>query len=232
MKLYNEHVYAGALRCCTDLATTKLEWPSIVANEHGDKHPVIFHHLVGEERREEDSPSWLNEDEIKQVIEYTKDLLAHGCVAAEEIGIISPYQKQCQRLRSALRAERIRSVDVGTTEIFQGREKQVIIATTVRSLKAEEITNDIRLTLGFLGNYKRTNVVLSRAKALLIVVGNLHVLSKDDMWNKVLRTVDKMGSIRGEPFAMEVPTIRDDGVRFVQTSAGVADGEMVWPERL
>ena len=121
---------------------------------------------------------------------------------------------------------------MGTTEVYQGREKKVIIVSTVRSLLAGEITNDIRLTLGFLGNYKRTNVVLSRAKALIIVVGNLQVLSTDDMWNKVLRTVEKMGSIRGEPFALANPTIRDDGVFYAQTASGLADGETVWRELL
>ena len=60
---------------------------------------------------------------------------------------------------------------VGSTEMFQGQERRVIIISTVRSSK-EWVTSDQRHNLGFLANPKRYNVAVTRAKALLIVVGN------------------------------------------------------------
>ena len=52
-----------------------------------------------------------------------------------------------------------------------------IIVSTVRSRDQEEAGNDFRVTLGILGNFKRTNVALSRAKAPIIMVGNFRICS-------------------------------------------------------
>jgi helicase MOV-10 len=52
----------------------------------------------------------------------------------------------------------------------------VIIISTVRSTQDKVITDDLRFNLGFLNNPKRFNVAITRAKALLIVVGNPIVL--------------------------------------------------------
>jgi len=134
---------------------------------------------------------------------YLMRLLAFG-VAPEDIGIISPYHQQCQRLRYICMGEGV-AVEVGTTELFQGREKRVIIISTVRSRQEEAIAGDLRFSLGFLGNYKRTNVALSRARSLLIVVGNLALLSRDATWHNVLRLARGMGCMRGPPFQLAEP---------------------------
>lgn len=72
----------------------------------------------------------------------------------------------------------IKELQTGTVEQFQGHEKKIIIITTVRSYYEEELKNDLQFKLGFVQNYKRLNVALSRAIDALIVVGNGKYLSK------------------------------------------------------
>ena len=68
-----------------------------------------------------------------------------------------------------------RGVTVGTTEEFQGQERKVIILSTVRS-SPEYVNIDTQYRLGFLADSKRFNVAITRAQALLIVVGNPRIL--------------------------------------------------------
>lgn len=76
------------------------------------------------------------------MVEYVTKLLkmtiqdekgCHRKVEAKDIGIVSPYKKQSTKIRELCRAKKIPDLDVGSVEIFQGREKPIIIATTVRS---------------------------------------------------------------------------------------------------
>ena len=83
-----------------------------------------------------------------------------------------------QKIRQKLRKdEKTKEVMVGSTEEFQGQERRVIIVSTVRS-SPEYVYTDNQYKLGFLKNPKRFNVAITRAKALLIVVGNPHILSQ------------------------------------------------------
>jgi superfamily I DNA and/or RNA helicase len=53
-------------------------------------------------------------------------------------------------------------------------------------------------SLGFLTNYKRTNVALSRAKSLLLVVGNMKLLSTDQTWSNAIGLAKNMGAMTGD----------------------------------
>ncbi|XP_078409442.1 RNA helicase Mov10l1-like [Cetorhinus maximus] len=149
--------------------------------------PIIFHGLRGNEMREGSNPSWFNPKEAVQVMRYCC-LLAKHCtnpVQPSEIGVIAPYQKQVQKIRILLRSGYLSDIKVGSVEEFQGQEKLVIIVSTVRSSE-ENLCEDTRYVLGFLSNPKRFNVAITRAKALLIVVGNPHILLKDPCWGAFL----------------------------------------------
>jgi hypothetical protein len=89
-------------------------------------------------------------------------------------------------------------MQVGSTEMFQGQERKVIIISTVRSSEAW-IDFDAKHNLGFLDNPKRFNVAVTRAQALLIVVGNPHVLSVDANWRALIEYCVQHGAYRGEP---------------------------------
>jgi len=219
LKLYNKTVYGGMLQCCSPKSSYDMEaWPECPRN--GTPHPIIFHHCEGEETRTKDSPSWQNVAESEEVKKYLMKLLEFG-VQPSDIGIISPYHKQCQRLNFMCKGEGV-DVEVGTTELFQGREKRVIIISTVRSRQKDEIGADFRFSLGFLGSYKRTNVALSRARSMLIVVGNMTLLSHDSTWHNVIKQVRDMGCTRGGRFEIK-KAIYGESSEWGQTS-GISQG--------
>ena len=78
----------------------------------------------------------------------------------------------------------------------------MIIITTVRS-SADHVGHDIKHKLGFVAAPKRFNVAVSRAKALLIIVGNPHVLVTDPHWARLLRWARDHGAYRGIPYPEE-----------------------------
>ena len=82
--------------------------------------------------REEGSPSFFNPEEIFHVLEYMKQLIDHG-IDEDDIGVITPYRRQVQKLKRRLEDRGWGDVTVGTTEEFQGQERKVIIVSTVRS---------------------------------------------------------------------------------------------------
>ncbi|GLG97996.1 Probable RNA helicase armi [Gryllus bimaculatus] len=145
---------------------------------------VIFHGVRGVNFQDSDCPSWFNPQELVQIIYYLKDFLDAG-LTPDDIGVITPYQKQVQKLRSLLNQLELPSPKVGSVEEFQGQERLVILLSTVRS-STKHVDSDIRHSLGFVASPQRLNVALTRARALLIIIGNPHLLSRDAYWKKTL----------------------------------------------
>ncbi|XP_012590537.1 PREDICTED: putative helicase Mov10l1 [Condylura cristata] len=148
--------------------------------------PLIFHGVRGSEAREGRSPSWFNPAEAVQVMRYCC-LLARSHarrVLAGDIGVITPYRKQVEKIKILLRNVDLTDIKVGSVEEFQGQEHLVVIISTVRS--NEDRFEDDRYFLGFLSNSKRFNVAITRPKALLIVLGNPHVLVRDPCFGALL----------------------------------------------
>lgn len=54
-------------------------------------------------------------------------------ITLNDIGIISPYKKQCKKIRAACRNHYWDGIQIGSVEVFQGKEKPIIIVSTVRS---------------------------------------------------------------------------------------------------
>lgn len=69
-------------------------------------------------------------------------------------------------------------VQVSSVDAFQGREKDIIILSCVRSNEHQSI--------GFLADPRRLNVALTRAKYGCIILGNPRVLSRTQLWNSLL----------------------------------------------
>lgn len=158
--------------------------------------PLIFHSCNGENLQEGNSPSWFNIQEIETVMEYVRELRDFG-VGADEIGIITPYRRQVKKMRLALALTGLRDVSVGSCEQFQGQERKVIIISTVRS-SPDLLQQDARFNLGFVGNRKRFNVAVTRAQALLIVVGNPRVLCGDENWRELYEHCRENGACTGD----------------------------------
>ena len=68
----------------------------------------------------------------------------------------------------------------------------MIIISAVRS-KEEFLDTDFRHKLGFLKNPKRFNVAITRAKALLVLVGNPNILSGDEHWRELIEHIIAKG---------------------------------------
>ncbi|XP_014648792.1 PREDICTED: putative helicase Mov10l1 [Ceratotherium simum simum] len=176
--------YHKELEVCADpkVVTSLLGWEKLPKKGF----PLIFHGVRGSEAREGRSPSWFNPAEAVQVMRYCC-LLARSTssqVSAGDIGVITPYRKQVEKIKILLRNVDLTDVKVGSVEEFQGQECLVIIISTVRS--NEDSFEDDRYFLGFLSNSKRFNVAITRPKALLIVLGNPYILVRDPCFGALL----------------------------------------------
>ena len=101
---------------------------------------------------------------------------------------------------------------VGTCEKLQGQERKVIIISTVRS-STEYLESDQHFGLGFIKHPKRFNVAITRAKALLITIGNPHILSKDPNWSKLLRFCQVNNAYEGCEFEFDHGDNDDEAYR-------------------
>jgi superfamily I DNA and/or RNA helicase len=127
-----------------------------------------------EEGAVEDSDSRDNEGEARVVEAAVRALRAAG-LDAGDIGVITPYAAQAARLSHALHEEITAGLEVDSVDGFQGREKEAIVLSLVRSNPLGEI--------GFVKDARRLNVSITRAKRKLVVVGDSATLST----NEVLR---------------------------------------------
>nr|XP_043619142.1 probable RNA helicase SDE3 [Erigeron canadensis] len=183
LSLPSELFYEGELISCKEDDTLHpLTWKDILPNP---EFPVIFLGVQGVDEREGNNPSWFNRIEASEVVEIIIDLIEKKGVKCQDIGVITPYRQQVLKISNALETFVGSEIKVGTVESFQGQEREVIIVSTVRSTIKHNET-DKRHLLGFLSNPKRFNVAITRARSLLIAVGNPHIICKDDHWNKLL----------------------------------------------
>lgn len=74
----------------------------------------------------------------------------------------------------------------------------MIIISTVRSTR-DFVTYDLKHTLGFVANPRRLNVAVTRAQALLLIIGDPSVLSLDPLWRAFLNYIHLNGGWKGDP---------------------------------
>lgn len=155
--------------------------------------PVLLHSVKAECAQVRNGFSWYNNEELKVVVGYVNSLLDFGIngkpVQETDIGIVSPYKAQRDRLCNSFATRK--GIEIGTSEYYQGREKKIIIISTVRS-------GDI--SVGFLKDEKRLNVVLTRAKSLLILVCNPETMQKDPLWRKFIKFCRDNNACVGEEY--------------------------------
>ncbi len=125
--------------------------------------PVVFVDLEGTESLPERSTSWENAAEADCTVRTVRRLCGYG-VAPEAVGVITPYLSQTRRIRRGLDREGLEAVEVKSVDGFQGREKEVIVISFVRSNVAHSV--------GFVADARRLNVAMTRARSKLIMVGN------------------------------------------------------------
>lgn len=91
-----------------------------------------------------------------------------------------------QQIRDLLLELDLKLPKISSVEGFQGQERKIIILSTVRSSN-NLIDEDLRHALGFVASPRRLNVAITRARALLIILGNPKLLSSDPYWRSVLQ---------------------------------------------
>ncbi|XP_039956870.1 putative helicase MOV-10 [Bactrocera tryoni] len=144
--------------------------------------PVIFMAVYGKLGKCSTSCSSFNQLEINAVVRTIQQLR----VKPSDIGVISPYKLQCTHIKRNLKEKNIQGVEVGTVELFQGREKPIIIASFVKSF----------CNLGFTADPQRLNVVLSRAQSLLILIGNPKTLQRSDDFEYIIQQCTYMDNFK------------------------------------
>ncbi|XP_046748757.1 putative helicase MOV-10 [Diprion similis] len=163
--------------------------------------PLIFHAVNGHECRNSNSPSICNMAEVDVIMVYLESLIGTKLggrkLEQKDIGIVTPYKLQRNKIHQELENRNWDEVSVGTVEIFQGQERDVIIMSTVRSLM---VKHNGREHLGFLSNPKRFNVAITRAKSLLITVGNQRILQVDPYWDKLITYCKENNAYTGARF--------------------------------
>lgn len=145
--------------------------------------PMMFWSNIGLEELSASGTSYLNRTEAANVEKIVTRFFKAG-VHPRDIGIITPYEGQRSYVVSSMqntgtfKKEHYKEIEVASVDAFQGREKDFIILSCVRS-------NDHQ-GIGFLSDPRRLNVALTRAKYGLVILGNPKVLSKHPLWNYLL----------------------------------------------
>ncbi|KAJ7370129.1 Helicase MOV-10 [Desmophyllum pertusum] len=181
--------------CAGDFRNVMLDWDELP----NKRFPIVFHPVYGKDEREGSSPSFFNVAEVETIERYLKKLLDDNVrsrglkhLRPEMIGVISPYKRQVQKIQKMIEKRRFGpGIKVGSVEEFQGQERRIIILSTVRSTKKEFLEMDKDFHLGFLNNPKRFNVAITRAQALLILIGNPDMLRLDENWKRFLDHCDE-----------------------------------------
>ncbi len=137
--------------------------------------PVVFLDTKGScpERRRTGSKSRENPGESDIVRKLVRQLLELG-VKPGDIGVISPYDDQIDLMKRGLPED----VETKTVDGFQGREKEVILVSFVRSNKKGSI--------GFLEDLRRLNVSITRARKKLIMVGDSRTLNHHRTYRELI----------------------------------------------
>ncbi|KAJ4009040.1 hypothetical protein NW766_009223 [Fusarium irregulare] len=154
-----------------------------VEDNEDTNEPVIFIDTQGgdfPEKNEEDDKdtpkkgkaslhgdSKSNEMEASLVQQHVKQLVGAG-VRPEDIAVVTPYNAQLAVL--APLKDKFPGIELGSVDGFQGREKEAVIVSLVRSNSEGEV--------GFLGEKRRLNVAMTRPKRSLTVIGDSETVQK------------------------------------------------------
>ncbi len=165
----SSYFYKGLLATAAHLADagTHLTFIDTAGSGYNEKHGP-------------DGTSLQNEGELNIV----KQLIETASVSKFQTAFISPYSGQVTAAKEQLPKE----MRISTIDSFQGQEKENIILSLVRSNDDGDI--------GFLKDYRRMNVAITRAKEQLIVIGDSATIGADSFYKIFLAYVEQHGTYR------------------------------------
>jgi regulator of nonsense transcripts 1 len=170
----------------------------------------------------DDGVSKLNEAEAAAACDAVAALLAGGQCGVSDIAVVTPYAAQARLIRRMTRQLSRNAgppfVEVSSTDGFQGREKEAVVFSAVRS-------NSFG-TVGFVSDWRRVNVSFTRARRALIVIGNDQTLRRGDpdTWMPWLAWADAHGLNMDKP---GIPRGRYEPEQLRRVRGGTTAAEML-----
>lgn len=191
MNFSNAQFYENQLIAAPMVAQWKLP--------QGDIQPVVFIDTAGagfEEEINEETLSKFNSGEYfilrEHFLQFIQKLEEHE-LDMPSIGFITPYRAQIEHIRNEFADDEKTApyeefVTINTIDGFQGQERDVIYISLVRSNGKNEI--------GFLNDYRRMNVAMTRARKQLVIIGDSGTIGTDKFYADFMDYVDKIGGYR------------------------------------
>ncbi len=187
MQFPSEQFYEGKLLAHDSVARhTADELPGVAATALTSA-PVTFVDTAGagyDESWNDLLESRENGGEARLAVKILRELLASG-VRPKDVAILTPYVAQAKLLKTMAREP---GLEVGSVDGFQGREKEAVILSLVRSNEGGQI--------GFLGDLRRLNVAVTRARRCLIVIGDGATVARHPVYEKFVAHADALGAHR------------------------------------
>ncbi|XP_044457504.1 probable helicase MAGATAMA 3 isoform X2 [Triticum aestivum] len=164
--------------------------------------PFCFFDIDEVESKPSGTGSWVNEDEVEFITLLYHQLATHypELKSSSLVAVISPYKHQVKLLKDHFRStfgdQSKEVIDVNTVDGFQGREKEVVIFSCVRCNKEQNI--------GFVSDFRRMNVAITRARSAVLVIGSASTLQQDKHWNNLVESAKERGRYFkvSKPFTM------------------------------
>ncbi|XP_066946913.1 DNA-binding protein SMUBP-2-like isoform X2 [Macrobrachium rosenbergii] len=139
-----------------------------------------------------------NKNEAIVVSCHVKNLIAAG-VPETDIAVITPYNLQVELIRSLLRNHHPK-VEVRSVDGFQGREKEAVVISLVRSNEEGKV--------GFLSENRRLNVAVTRARRHLCIVGDSETVTRHTFLKTLIDYLCEHGIVRSaHEFQNDIDTV-------------------------
>ncbi len=183
MNFSGAHFYNNSLKTASE----------VLERERGsDIEHFMFIDTAGcgfNEKVKKETLSTYNEEEAELLVKHLSDNL----LMDKSIGIIAPYKAQIELISDLIQKnaafDEVRDkISINTVDAFQGQERDVIYIGLTRSNDKNEI--------GFLKEYRRMNVAMTRAKTQLVIIGDSATLGKDSFYNSVIDYAQKVGGYK------------------------------------
>lgn len=192
MQFSSKQFYEGELTSHDSVASHTLDGFCGMIADGDVELPVLFVDTAGAgwaEELEPDGESKRNPQEAEFVLAKAIELNEKG-LPFEDMAVIVPYAAQVRYLRE-LSNEKLgfeHGLEIDTVDGFQGREKEAVLISLVRSNDKGEI--------GFLSDKRRMNVAITRARRKLVVVGDTATLSGKAFYDDLFAYFDSVGAYR------------------------------------
>jgi superfamily I DNA and/or RNA helicase len=146
-----------------------------------------------EETQDSETLSRFNQGEVDIFLEHIYQLIDLVPNFSElSVGIVSPYKEQTSLIKRTIEEDSVLqefvNIDVDTIDSFQGQERDLIYILLVRSNAKGEI--------GFLNDYRRMNVAMTRAKKKLVIIGDSATIGNDPYYQQFIDYVEKEGAYK------------------------------------